>query len=284
MFSEKFYAIEKYDLNSKEYIGTYENIFSEFTSIQNDIYKPELSENLKNKFKDVLNYKFNNKTIPFSEKETFFGAFYFGSEVLNYDVKTKIHYNYLRKQSFWEDFVLSTNLHELMGLKYIIDEKIRKTDVLTNYLSDITFDRAGKVTGIGIFDVEYNKTKDNSDINFINEFKNTEKRYNNFVIFNTNRTYKSILKYKLPVVNGTFRKGIDEKNLVRLQKIKYEDYHQEIITDMIENNIINQDDADFIQSHLSGERYFTLEFDIDANEKIVNRTVGIVTHNLFREL
>jgi hypothetical protein len=88
----------------------------------------------------------------------------------------------------------------------------------------------------------------------------------------------------LPVVNGTFRKGIDEKNLVRLQKIKYEDYHQEIITDMIENNIINQDDADFIQSHLSGERYFTLEFDIDANEKIVNRTVGIVTHNLFREL
>jgi hypothetical protein len=48
--------------------------------------------------------------------------------------------------------------------------------------------------------------------------------------------------------------------------------------------IINQDDADFIQSHLSGERYFTLEFDIDANEKIVNRTVGIVTHSLFREL
>lgn len=284
MFSEKFYIVEKYNLDSREYVGTYENMFTEFTSIENQIYKPELDENLLNKFRKVLSYKFDNNTTPFPQDQTYFGIYHIGRDVLEYDIRTRIDYNIIRKFFTWEDFLLKTGMNTLIPLQYIIGEKIEKTDILTNYLSDIVFNSDGSVKGIGVYDIEYKETKSGSDINFINDFSNTSKRYNNFLIFNVDKTYKSQFNYKLPIIGGSYRKSIHEKNLVSCNKIKYEDYHQEIIADMIENNIINQDNADFIQSHLSGERYFTLEFDIDVNEKIVNRTVGIVTHNLFREL
>jgi hypothetical protein len=82
MFSEKFYIVEKYNLDSKEYVGTYENMFTEFTSIENQIYKPELDENLLNKFKTVLSYKFDNNTTPFPQDQTYFGIYHIGRDVL----------------------------------------------------------------------------------------------------------------------------------------------------------------------------------------------------------
>jgi hypothetical protein len=284
MFSEKLHLVEKYNLATYEYVGTYENMFIEFTSIKDEIYKPELEDSLISRFDNIIKYKFNNNSIPFKEGETFFGVNYLGGHIINYDLHVMIDYNLVRNQPYWEDFLIKTDINQISSLKRIIDEKISVTDVMTNYISRLVFDKTGKVTGIGIYDTKYKPTTSNSDLDLINSFSNNDDRYNNFVIFNVDGTYKSELICPIPIIKGRFENNIDAKNLVIDTHIDYDEYNDSIIVDMVNKNIINQDDADYIKSHLTGKQTFNIEFDLDKNEKIINKTLEIVKYNLFEEL
>lgn len=284
MFSEKYYLVEKYNLSSYEYVGTYENMFYEFTSVMNEIYKPELPENILERFRKIFKYKFNNNTIPFEEGETFFGINYIGGDIINYDIQTTVDYNLVRKQVRWEDFIFKSEMNHLSPLKPIIDEKIGKTDDLTNYITDLTFDGTGKVTGIGVYDTNYKSTKVDSDITKIDDFTFNYTKCSSFLIFNVGGTYKMKLMCPFPILKGRFVNNIDPSKLVVDNTIDYDKHNEEILLKMIESNIITQAEYDYIKSHLSGKQIFNIDFDIDKNEKIINKTLGIVKWRLFEEL
>jgi hypothetical protein len=191
----------------------------------------------------------------------------------------------IRQQFLWDDFVSKVEIAEIFHLKSLIDEKISKTDnLMVNKLSDMTFDSSGQITGIGIYDVEYKNTVENSDINVINDFSNSRSAYTNFLIFNVDGTYKSIFTYDVPVLQGSYRKTLENKNLMGVNNCNFENYNSSVLDEMINNNLLNQEDVDFIKSHLSGNRLFSIEFDIDQNERITNKVVEIVTYNMFEEL
>jgi hypothetical protein len=284
MFSEKFYVSEKYNLSSKEHIGTYEHMFLEFTSFYDEIYKPDLDQGLTEKFKKILNYKFNNNTTKFNEESTFFGIYYSGDNVLQYEIQVSSNYNLIRPQHLWDDFVSTAEIAEISHLKPLIEEKISKTDSMTNKLSDMIFDSNGQITGIGIYDVEYKKTVENSDINVINDFSNSKSTYKNFLIFNVDGTYKSIFTYDVPIMQGSYAKTLEDKNLIEMKKCNVENYNLSVLDEMIAGDLLNQEEVDFIKSHLSGNRLFSIEFDIDQDERITNKVVEIITHSLFEEL
>lgn len=284
MFSEKYYLVEKYNLSSCEYIGTYENMFYEFTSVINEMYKPELSQNLLDRFRKILKYKFNNNTVSFQEGETFFGVTYFGTEVLNYDIQMYVDYNLIRKQNLWEDFLTKTEINQILSLKTIIDEKIDETDKMTNYVSDLTFDVTGQITGIGVYDTQYKSTKVDSDIDAINNFSRINEKCDSFLIFNVDGTYKLKLMCSDPILKGKFVNNIDRSKLVIEDTIDYFKHNNDIISEMIDSGIITDNEADYIKSHLSGKQIFNIEFDINKDEKITNKTLSIVKWKLFEEL
>lgn len=284
MFSTKFNVVEKYDLNSKEYLETYENIFYEFSPICDVRYEPKLPPDLVEKFSKVFDYRFNNNAVPFNLDESFFGVSYLGKDILSYDIQTNIDYNFLRSQKLWEHFLMAADINQISHLKAVMDLKTSETDPMTNKISNFTFNKFGNITGIALYDTKYKQTKQNSYLDFINSFSNTNEKYNNFVYFNSNGTFKSELMYFLPILKGKYRISPETKNLINLSKLDYETYHQSIFEDMKENNILDDDDIDYIKSHLSGERVFSLEFDLDKNEQLVKRTLCIVTHDLFQEL
>lgn len=284
MFSEKFHVVEKYDLSSKEYLGTYENMFWKFTSIYDNIYKPELDQQIIDRFRSLFEYKFNNNSTGFEEESTFFGINYIGGDILGYNMITKMSYNLLRPQSYWEDFVTKNNINEIAGLKYKIDQKISKTDNLTNHLAELSFDNTGKITGISIFDTDYKEINPNTDINLINEFDKLSDRYVNVIKFNTNGTLTCHLYYLPPIISGRVERTSESKNLVVLDKPNIQDFNEEIISDMIEYKLIDNEEADYIKSHLTGERLFSIEYQMNSNEMITKKVLNIVTHDLFQQL
>jgi hypothetical protein len=172
MFSDTFYKADKYNLNSFEYVSTYERMPWRYTGLKDSSYLPNFDANITAKLNRFMQFRFPNASVPLHDDNKVVSIEYVDSEVKSYYLVNPIKYTRFANESIWKYFVNFCAFKSLDTCKTTIDRLTDATEDVETDILGVHYDKDANYTGMRIFDPGYNLAEyaQNKKLNDINEF------------------------------------------------------------------------------------------------------------------
>jgi hypothetical protein len=295
MFSRDFTIIKKYDVLNQKYISTTSIMPWRYTSVNSDQFLPVLPEDIKNTLNTAFNYRYINSTKLIEDELKFLEIDHIDDEIIGYEVQTMIESRNLFSYSDWLHFssttlgIENTKLYDKMvgitGKKY-----------LESYINSVRYNTSGNTEGIYFFNPDYilNEKQKSGDFSKITNFCDFYDKYSRDEIFLTasgevtkTRLYfayphkafsidQGFNRYKSNSVHTSL--GMDVKNI---NKGPLTDGY---LLNMIDDELITEENLDYIQSLLLNNSRIAFEFEWDENYNIKNMTLFNTVKYNFKSL
>lgn len=281
MFSRDFTIIKNYDVLNQKYISTSSIMPWRYTSVNSDQFLPELPEDIKNTLNTAFNYKYINSTKLIDDEQKYLQIDHIDDEIIGYEVETLIECRHLFSYSDWLHFSSTTFGVENADLYH---KMIEMTDrkYLESYINSIRYDASGNFEGIYFFNSDYILTEEqkNGDFSKVTEFCNYyDKHSRDEIVLSPNaKILKTRLYFAYPfkaytlvgdfgryTTNSIFTSlGLDIKNI---NKGPLTDGY---LLNMIDEEILTEENLQYINSVLGKNAMIAFEFEWDENYNVKN--------------
>ncbi len=295
MFSRDFTVIKNYDVLNQEYISTTSIMPWRYTSVNSEQFLPVLPEDVKNTLNTAFNYRYINSTRIIADELKYLQIDHVDDQILGYEVETLIEARHLFNYYDWLHFSSTTFGKENTVL---YDKMVEMTDkkYLGSYINSMRYDVDGNLEGIYFFNANYilNEKQKSGDFSKITEFCDFYDKHSRDEIFlspngEALRT-KLYFAYPRRAFSVTDNFGRYKSNsMYTAVSMDVKNINSRPLTDgyllnMIDEEIITEENLDYIQSLLSKNSRINFEFewDEDYNMKkmIFSNTVKYEFKNL----
>jgi hypothetical protein len=288
MFSRDFTVIKNYDVLNQEYISTTSIMPWRYTSVNSEQFLPVLPDDVKNTLNTAFNYKYINSTKVIEDELKFLQIDHVDDEILGYEVETLIETRHLFSYYDWLHFS-STALGIENTVLYDKMVEMTNTKYLESYINSIRYDAAGNPEGIYFFNANYilSEKQKSGDFFKITEFCDFYDKHSRDEIFLSpngeslrTKLYFAYPRKAFSVADdfGRYKSnsiytavGMDVKNINRGP------LNDGYLLNMIDEDIITEENLNYIQSLLlkNSRINFEFEWDEDYNMKkmILSNTV-----------
>lgn len=269
IFSENYFTVDKYNLNTETKISTIEMMPRRFTSLKNSGYLPVLTDIQKEKLNLYFNFEQINTTDPNYEHKKELFIEHNAGEIISFFARKEIRYSTINHYHLWNKFVNEIKVPELNDCKSHIERMTDKSDIPDTYITGLVYNTDMSLHSVRVCDNSYNLSEyNNSYLININEIPS--KLGDNFrgeIAFRPDSNdinYHLTSRYNLTLDRNYLGKKlckiIDErKDMVDM----YLNFYLEPYTDGTDFHIITPEQASFIRSICTGNSYFSLDFHID---------------------
>ena len=269
MFSDTFYKADKYNLNTFEYVSTYERMPWRFTSLVDGKYLPNLSPTVSAKLNRLFQYRYPHNTEVLHDSNKIVSIEYVGEEIKAFFLTNPMKYATVSTiPQIWSGFAKFAGIDHLCDCKSKIDKMTDLTDINETEIVGIHYDKDGNYTGIRIFDPTYNLAEysSNETLNHINSFvKNKTKNLKGVInIFHDSDLLTYTLMIDMPQVvlmqqpndNLTEECHVAEGRRVAINKLESLGY-------------ISTEQKEFISSVCTGRSTFNIDYVVSENGELV---------------
>lgn len=277
IFSDNYTVKEKYSLFQKKHLGTFSEMPWICTPLCDERYLPNLSKDVKDKLNSIFNYKYFFGQDTIDDEKKYLSLHHKENEIITYQAKIDVKYANIENSFDWNDFIVSSNIPEMLNLKEQIEKLTSETDIHYTNIVSVEYDNNCKEKVMYIFDTTYNLDEytQNSKINDINAFC---KKYYQIVeglfgIYTNSTKVKYFLDFKYPFMVSTgdykdpkFFKDNDKQIPAFVAS-------EGFMISLFNNNLLSQDNIDYIFNDilkdLENQNYkFDLEYIFDESGEI----------------
>lgn len=277
IFSDNYTVKEKYSLFQKKHLGTFSEMPWICTPLCDERYLPNLSKDVKDKLNSIFNYKYFFGQDTIDDEKKYLSLHHKENEIITYQAKIDVKYANIENSFDWNDFIVSSNIPEMLNLKEQIEKLTSETDIHYTNIVSVEYDNNCKEKVMYIFDTTYNLDEytQNSKINDINAFC---KKYYQIVeglfgIYANSTKVKYFLDFKYPFMVSTgdykdpkFFKDNDKQIPAFVAS-------EGFMISLFNNNLLSQDNIDYIFNDilkdLENQNYkFDLEYIFDESGEI----------------
>jgi len=274
MFSAKFTVSDKYSLTNKEYISTSDLMPWKYTSLYDEQYLPNLDESVKSKLNRFFRYRFLHSTHNLNDSEKNLVIEYNNNDILSYEIINRIPYNIVKQSRvFWKHFISSIDCYGIQDCEETINQMTDITDEMVTEITSIVYDANTEFDSISIFDKDYNMSSYSNDtVNKLNNF--VKENYSEFRGLIYIKPDSKTIKFKMMVNFPTVDIYYDSDTIVPGDKTPQDllvvshtnkEHRETYIPYLIENGIITEEHAIFMQEKLVGNCRFDLDFCINED-------------------
>ena len=147
MFSDKFIEINNYSLFQKEYLDTSSIMPWRYTSVFDPVYKPEMTEDLKNKFQLFFYYKLLYTAQILDDDKKYLEITHKDDVIKEYRAINPIKLPFFLDPGEWNHFIHSLEITNLEPCKQKIFDYVGN-GVIASGITSITYDSEGTATGL----------------------------------------------------------------------------------------------------------------------------------------
>jgi hypothetical protein len=269
MFSDKFTEFNVYSLFKKEYIGTSSVMPWKYTSIFDNQYKPDLSEETKNRLQLFFYFKYQYTMSPLADDTKYIEIFCKDNVIKEFIAKTPHKLATFQQIREWNNFI---NTIESPQLDYCLNKMIEIADdsFKTSTMTSVTFDENCVATGLqfccnpGI--VEKNLSSEDAKNICFSALDIPNITFEVHVTSNTNEL-KLILRPTYYIRSFNFRKITNKfaynSSNATTTPVKYQKHTENCVNILLEHEVITQEMADYIKLVMPENTKFELECLID---------------------
>ena len=280
MFSAEFTTIHKYNIRTREKVSTISVMPYDYTSLYDPQYLPTLSKTTYDMLKSFCAYRFQYVNVPLADHLKSVVIEYNENTILRYQIINTLAYAYFMNDARnWNHFISSIQCEELSECKEDIDRMTNITDVYETNLTSIEYDKDCKFSWVNIFDSDYNLVGyDDSKIlhamnNFCKSAISAGETPFGIIGFSPSKNIKFVIQLRYTEMTMTYQRGaILPSSIEKPTKVAR---REEQLNSMIEYELLNSDDVDFIKS-ISGDNTMC-DFEYFLNED--GTTKEIYLHN-----
>lgn len=283
MFSDTFFKANKYNLNTFEYVSTYERMPWRYTSLVDPQYLPDLESSVSSKLNKYFQYRYPHTTEVLADHNKIVNIEYVGEEIKSFFLHNPMKYATVSSiPAIWKTFASFAGLEHLCDCKTKIDKMTDVTDMMETDIIGIYYDKDANFAGIRIYDPTYNLAEyaSNEILESMNEFCRKQKDARGYVnIFHESNNLSFILSVNIPQTTlvpeerGNLRPicEVPERREIALRKLE-------------ELNYITTEQREFIQNKCVGRTDFDIEFFISEEGEIVDTILHHYTVLNFEDL
>lgn len=273
MFSDKFTEINNYSLFQKEYIDTSSIMPWRYTSIFDEEYKPDLSQEIKNKLQLFYYYRLQYTITLLEDDKKYIEILHNDTnQIKEFRAINPIQLIVFKDPSEWNHFIHTIESSNLDPCKQKIRGFVKDYEITTQ-ISSITFDENCDATGMYFW---YTSPDPINDSELITKLHTTSQLISNcgvsiHITPNTNcLRYRIIPNYYLRSFG--FRKItkkplFDSSNVV-FQSVNYQKHTENCINVFLEQNIITSEMADYIKKVMPENTKMELEYLINSSGEL----------------
>lgn len=267
MFSDTFCLADKYDLATGEKVSTVERMPRRFTSLESWQYLPALDQNIVDKLNLYFDLKIPHVSYPLLEEKKYFDIEYTDEGIRSFYSINPINWNVLTDPvNYWKAFVKTIQCPEMESCRTKIDQMTDVTDAHETMISGILYDQNANYTGLRLFDPTYNLQEYSNDlINKLNGYCLEQPDAKGTISFLQDRDmvgFRTLFDFAedrvLKIGNS---KSWKSSTMVNIMK-------PHILTKLVDNDIIDADEREFIETTCVGQSYFSLEHVATADGKL----------------
>lgn len=270
MFSDTWFKADKYNLNTFEYVSTYERMPWRFTSLVDSQYLPNLDPVVSGKLNKLFQYKFPHNVEILHKDNKYLSIEYVGEEIKAFfSFNPMKYFNVASVPQIWNGFVNFVGVPGLNECKERIDRMTDETDFTETDVIGLHYDKDANFTGVRIYDPTYNLSEYSSnsvlsDINLL--CKNNKQTIAGDVNFFTDTN----------LICYTLRIDIPQSIMIRQDRGYFkmlsdvQPRKQFILDKLLERNCITADQKQFIQDTCVGNSTFSIDYLISEDGQIVD--------------
>jgi|SaaInlV_120m_DNA_3_1039746.scaffolds.fasta_scaffold01777_3 hypothetical protein len=267
MFSEKFAVQEKYSLLTQEHISTCQRMPVRFTSLRDERYGPPIDDAVKQKLNKWVEYLPQHVTDPMRDDTNDLFIEYKDDTLLSYFVCKNMRFSVVSDTNIWRGFLNKIDCSEVYGLRPQIRELCSLQQEGTTQINGIEYSADGTLSGLRIYDSRFNLTnypfmKPVEDLTI--EYEHGNRLANTSItLYPDGDKIKLNLNFFYSQFMNTNYKS--EKTVPRMYTMYPEQVDMYLDTLGVNGeNILTQEQVDFIKLKCVGDTFFHLTFVYDA--------------------
>lgn len=269
MFSDKFIEINNYSLFKKEYLNTSSIMPWRYTSVFDSVYKPEITEEIKNKFQLFFYYRLQYTPQILEDDKKYLEITHKNNIIKEYKTINPIKFLFFSDPSEWNHFIHSLEIFNLSGCKQKIYNYVQDSIISTS-ITSITYDENCTATGL-YFRHDPNILLNHSSIsNKICIASTSGFRNTSFVHINPENNkikYNLMPKYASRTFN--FRKVTEKSKYdssnYSPSRIKNQPQTDKVIEILYDHELLTDEMIDYIKEVMPEETKLEFEYIIDGN-------------------
>lgn len=281
MFSDTWYKADKYNLNTFEYVSTYERMPWRFTSLVDSQYLPSLDSNVSSKLNKLFQYSFKDRAEVLHKDNKYLSIEYVGEEIKAFFSFNTMKYHNLSR--VWNEFLQFVDVQDLDKCKERIDRMTDETDRMETDVVGFHYDKDANFTGVRIFDPTYNLAEYSSNtlLNDINSFckRNKDSLKGDINIFCDTNLLHYTLKLNIPQ-SILVR---EDRGYFKL-KSDVEPRKEFILNKLLEKNYISEDQKQFIGDTCVGKSTFLIDYVVSESGELVDMYLRHIKVSDFEDL
>lgn len=280
MFSDKFTEINNYSLFQKEYIDTSSIMPWRYTSIFDEEYKPDLSQEIKNKLQLFYYYRLQYTITLLEDDKKYIEILHDDTnQIKEFRAINPIQLIVFKDPSEWNHFIHTIESSNLDPCKQKIRGFVKDYEITTQ-ISSITFDK--NCDAIGMYFL-YTSPDPINDSELIKKLHTTSQLVPNCGVSIHITPNTNCLRYR--IIPNYYRRNIgfcrftkkplfNSSNMV-FQSVNYQKHTENCINIFLEQNIITNEMADYIKKVMSKNTKMELEYLINSSGELDD----IIFHN-----
>lgn len=279
MLSTDFTVSKKYSIKDKKFISTSSYLPWKYTSLYDNRYKPELSDEIRFKLLNFCTYRFLYSTENLFDEGKYLRVEYDENQtILSYEIVNSFHYKTIAENYHsWKHFVESVGCEDLNLCKDNIDRMTDETDDMVTYVISMQYDSNADFRNIMIFDKSYNLVgyDENKTLHMLNDIcKENQSKFNGTIGFYPD---SDELKFKIYLNFSRFQilSPLGDRKKYLMNKLNYKEQRDIYLTKLKEANLLSEDDVDYMNSIFTENSRFDIEYFLNEDGTIKD----IVMHN-----
>lgn len=269
MFSDTFFKADKYNLNTFEYISTFERMPWKYTSLADPQYLPNLDSSIQSKLNKLFQYRYPHTVDIIPDYVKMVDIEYVGDNIKSYFLHNPMKYYVVSSiPSVWKTFTSFAGIDCLCDCKEKIDKMTDVTDYVETDIIGIHYDKSANFSGIRIYDPLYNLNEYSSNeiLAKFNDFCKNQPNMRGYInIFHDNNVLSFIMSVNIPQV--TLVKE-ERGNLRQVSQVK--ERREYVFDKLLKMNYISSEQKQFIQEKCVGKTDFDIEYFVSETGELVD--------------
>jgi hypothetical protein len=283
MFSDTFFKADKYNLNTCEYISTFERMPWRYTSLTDPQYLPKLDSKVSSKLNKLFQYRYPHTVEILSDHNKLVNIEYVDEEIKSFFLHNPMKYATVSSiPSVWKTFASFAGIDCLCDCKEKIDRMTDVTDIIETDIMGIYYDKDANFSGLRLYDPTYNldEYSSNEILLSMNNFCKKQKNARGYInIFHDSDILSFILSINIPQVTLTPEERGNLKPVCEVAE------RREIsLNKLLEMGYISQEQKEFIESKCVGRTDYDIEYFISESGEIVDMVLRHYTVLNFEDL